>query len=39
MNIRDAFSAQAIALVHTEVASNKIAYHSGKMQDAEIKPN
>lgn len=26
MNIRDAFSAQAIALVHTEVASNKIAY-------------
>ncbi len=26
MNIRDAFSAKAIALVNTEVASNKIAY-------------
>lgn len=26
MNIRDAYSAKAIALVNTEVASNKIAY-------------
>ena len=26
MNIRDAYNAKAIALVHTEVASNKIAY-------------
>ena len=26
MNIRDVYSAKAIALVNTEVASNKIAY-------------
>ena len=26
MNIRDAYNSKAIALVHTEVASNKIAY-------------